>query len=163
MRDSRPKKRSLLSRLSIRNHLSLATSFAQWLMGLHRPWVPPHYLLHTGPLFKHKGRNMKHCFRCCVWVKKIFYLFLGWRRKPLDHFWFYGHTWWRWPWYKLKTSPFIEETIDSNLMSWGQRSGCSWSCCGGAQCKILPRPYQRASYLYMKGYLHKNPLQHPDV
>lgn len=70
MRDSRPIKRSLLSRLSIRNHLSPATSFAQWLMGLHRPWVPAHYLVHTAPLFKHKGRNMKHCFRRCLWVKK---------------------------------------------------------------------------------------------
>lgn len=70
VRDRGPKKRSLLSRLSIRNHLSPATSFAQWLMGLHRAWAPAHYLLHTGPLFKHKGRNMKHCFRCCLWVQK---------------------------------------------------------------------------------------------
>lgn len=70
VRDRGPKKRSLLSRLSIRNHLSPATSFAQWLMGLHRAWLPAHYLLHTGPLFKHKGRNMKHCFRCCLWVQK---------------------------------------------------------------------------------------------
>lgn len=75
MRDSEPIKRSLLSRLSIRNHLSQATSSTQWLMGLHRPRVPAHYLVHTELLFKHKGRNMKHCFLGCHSVK-IFYLFL---------------------------------------------------------------------------------------
>lgn len=102
VRDSGPKKRSPLSRLSIRNHLSPATSFTQWLMGLHRPRVPAHYLVHTGPLFKHKGRNMKHCFRCCLWVKKKFYLFWAWRRMPLDHFWSCAHASRPWPRYKLK-------------------------------------------------------------
>lgn len=77
-------------------------------MGLHRPWVPAHYLVHTAPLFKHKGRNMKHCFRRCLWVKKIFYLFLAWRRKPLDHFWSCGHTGRRWPWYKLKWARWVQ-------------------------------------------------------
>lgn len=37
--------------------------------------VPAHYLVHTELLFKHKGRNMKHCFLGCH-LLKIFYLFL---------------------------------------------------------------------------------------
>lgn len=81
VRDSRPIKRSVLSRLSIRNHLSPATSFAQWLMGLHRPWVPAHYLVHTAPLLKYKGRNMKHCFRRCLRVKKKNLFIVGLEKK----------------------------------------------------------------------------------
>lgn len=69
-RDSGAIKRNLQSRLSIRNHLSQATSPAQWLMGLCRPWVPAHYLLHTELLFKHGDRNMKYCFLCCHLVQK---------------------------------------------------------------------------------------------
>lgn len=74
VRDSGPIKRSLLSRLSIRNHLSQATSSTRWLMGLHRPWVPAHYLVQTELLFKHKGRNMKHCFLGCHLVKNILFI-----------------------------------------------------------------------------------------
>lgn len=167
MRDSRPIKRSPLSRLSIRNHLSPATSFAQWLMGLHRPWVPAHYLVHTAPLFKHKGRNMKHCFRRCLWVKKKKNLFIVGLEKKAS-----------WPflvmWTHEKTlaailvqnepdesNPFIEKNhrFKSNelrLKDWLFLKQ-TWRC-------TRQNSQKSSSHIWIrKGYLHKDPQQQPLV
>lgn len=62
VRDSGTIKRSLLSGLSIRNHLSQATSFTQWLMGLHRPRGLPHYLVHTELLLKTQKAKIWNIF-----------------------------------------------------------------------------------------------------